>query len=1087
MKELEKYVSPLVEQMFPSFYQEEGKGFITFVKAYYEWLETSNSAIYQARRLPDFRDIDTTLDDFIVQFKEKYLKNIQFDTASNKKLFVKNALDFYRSKGSERSVDLFFRLIYGTSAEVYYPGDDLFRLSDGEWFEPIYLEVTRTDKNPDFIGKTVTGTISGATAFVDRLIRRNKSGKYIDVFYISNVEGNFQTGEIVKFDADLDGNPKIIGSMNFANVTSGGGGFTVGESIQFYSNNGGQGKAIVNSIANVTGVVDFSISDGGFGYNSSSQVLVSNVNLTLANVVETDTSRLNLFDQFETVTQKLANISFNAANADFTSGTNVYSYHANNSLAGTGEIVFLNQTAGDTNGYMTIAISGNFRTSGNVYTQSNAIVANTVLYTDVSATGNLINYAANVTIYNIDTVGSYELGEVVFQSNASVGEWANGVVSSISVEVANTILALSNVSGVFNLNTAVTGRSSNATANLVSFSNKIGLSQISSNVFYTCTINAVTTSSSGVHAALSRKSAGNNATFAVGNLLYSETVSLNTDYINSRRHSYLRFNTATTDFTVGDNIFRYYANGQIAARAIIVNLQQTSGNPNGYATIYTRIGNTATFSPGGTNLTNTFYTTSNAQSGVSVSDLSINYLQFTSANADFANNAYIQRYYANGVLAANAKVILVSQISGQTNGYLLTAIESGNTSTFKPLTSALITNTFYTTSNVINAVTVTEELNAAYYTRIPLNSLSFGFPRAPTANIANNASTSKTFNANSAVNQTDEFITIATNDFTNGQVLTYTVSPGTTAIGGLADGAPYYVVNANSTGVSLSTTYGGSKINITKGLTETQTLTVSQVLDNIFEYTSTTAGRIRTITGINQGNSYSDSPFVIVYDPTIAGYGKYDYSVRYTGASGTFLVGEIITGQTSEATARVKSVNTTVLQCTRLNVFKDLTSETITGATSGVTATVSSVGSLSTYAGFNAIILGDAISTNGSVTSLRVIDSGIGYVDKEEVTFYAVDDTNKTGLAELSVTKQGTAEGRYKQTGGFLSSDKYIHDGEYYQEFSYEVQASLPFEKYSEIFKKVVHVAGTRLFGKFTSVEVTNSNIQAACSTITIA
>ena len=70
MKELEKYVSPLVEQMFPSFYQEEGKGFITFVKAYYEWLETSNNAIYQARRLPDFRDIDTTIDDFIVNFKE---------------------------------------------------------------------------------------------------------------------------------------------------------------------------------------------------------------------------------------------------------------------------------------------------------------------------------------------------------------------------------------------------------------------------------------------------------------------------------------------------------------------------------------------------------------------------------------------------------------------------------------------------------------------------------------------------------------------------------------------------------------------------------------------------------------------------------------------------------------------------------------------------------------------------------------------------------------------------------------------------------------------------------------------------------
>jgi hypothetical protein len=670
-------------------------------------------------------------------------------------------------------------------------------------------------------------------------------------------------------------------------------------------------------------------------------------------------------------------------------------------------------------------------------------------------------------------------------------------------------------------------------------------------VFYTCTINAVTTATSGVHAALSRKSAGNNATFAVGNLLFAETTIINTDYINSKRHSYLEFNTATTKFNLGDTIFRYYSNGQIAARAQITELTQTLGNANGYAIIYTRVGNTATFNPGGTNLTNTFFTVSNNQSGVSVSDVSINYLQFTSANADFSNGAYIQRYYANGTLAANAKILLVSQISTQTNGYLLTAIQPANTTTFNKLTSALITNTFYQTSNAVFATTVTEELNAAYYSKLPLNSTTFGFPRDLTANISSyNATTYQVqtfFNANSDVNDTSEFITIANNNlttntavtylvaagntaltnlannlqyyvvggnstgvslsasiggtainltkgltqnghsltkyyptaitfnansdvdatndfisipfnqFTNNTLLLYSVAGGNTVVSSLADGASYYAVNANSSGISLSSVISGSKIDLTKGLTQTgHTLTRSSVLANIFEYSSVTAGKIRTITDINQGNGYSDSPVVVVYDPTIAAYGKYDYSINYSGASGTFLVGEIITGQTSEATARIKSVNTTVLECTRLNLFKDMTSETIIGATSGVSATVTSVGSISTYSGFNAIVLGDAISTNGSVTSLRIIDSGIGYVDKEEVTFFAVDDTSKTGLATLSVTKQGTAEGRYTEQGGFLSSDKYIHDGEYYQEFSYEVQTSLPFEKYSEIDRKSV-------------------------------
>ena len=111
MKDIEKLISPLVENQFPSFYKEEGPQFIAFIKAYYEWMEQTGNITNMTRSLPSFRDIDTTLEEFIVQFKEKYLKNIQFDTATNKRLLVKNSLDLYRSKGTERSVDLFFNFI----------------------------------------------------------------------------------------------------------------------------------------------------------------------------------------------------------------------------------------------------------------------------------------------------------------------------------------------------------------------------------------------------------------------------------------------------------------------------------------------------------------------------------------------------------------------------------------------------------------------------------------------------------------------------------------------------------------------------------------------------------------------------------------------------------------------------------------------------------------------------------------------------------------------------------------------------------------------------------------------------------------
>ena len=123
-------------------------------------------SIFLARNLMNIRDIDKTLDLFIVRFKEKYLKNIEFDVLTNKELLVKNSLDLYRSKGTERSIDLFFRLIYGVSTEVYYPGEDLFKLSSAEWVKPQYIEITGTDRSIELVGKQITGVTSGATAFV---------------------------------------------------------------------------------------------------------------------------------------------------------------------------------------------------------------------------------------------------------------------------------------------------------------------------------------------------------------------------------------------------------------------------------------------------------------------------------------------------------------------------------------------------------------------------------------------------------------------------------------------------------------------------------------------------------------------------------------------------------------------------------------------------------------------------------------------------------------------------------------------------------------------------------------------------------
>ena len=94
------------------------------------------------------------------------------------------------------------------------------------------------------------------------------------------------------------------------------------------------------------------------------------------------------------------------------------------------------------------------------------------------------------------------------------------------------------------------------------------------------------------------------------------------------------------------------------------------------------------------------------------------------------------------------------------------------------------------------------------------------FESAPDVVIA--APTAKTFNSNSAVSSTDDFITITSNVFQNGDYVKYLVAVGNTALTNLANNTSYYVVSANSTGVKLSLTSGGGAINLTSsGISET--------------------------------------------------------------------------------------------------------------------------------------------------------------------------------------------------------------------------------------------------------------------------
>ena len=118
------------------------------------------------------------------------------------------------------------------------------------------------------------------------------------------------------------------------------------------------------------------------------------------------------------------------------------------------------------------------------------------------------------------------------------------------------------------------------------------------------------------------------------------------------------------------------------------------------------------------------------------------------------------------------------------------------------------------------------------------------------------------------------------------------------------------------------------------------------------------------------------------------------------------------------------------------------------------------------YKGRNAQIDAIAGGLVGVIKSVEVIDSGFGYGPQERVTLSS--STNQSIATATSVIFQkGRGPGFWKDDSSFLSSNKYIIDSYYYQEYSYDLRSKVLLDRYKEVLLKLAHPVGSIPFGSF--------------------
>jgi len=152
-------LSHLIANQLPDFVRTEYPVFITFLEKYYEFLDEENQVNNFLLNYEKNFDINRTLDTFIPKFKNQYAQNFPLGAQIDDRRLIKFIKQFYEAKGSEKAIELLFRILYNERTEIFYPSEQILRASDGIWIEDVTLKLavdSAITANPfDLNSKTV--------------------------------------------------------------------------------------------------------------------------------------------------------------------------------------------------------------------------------------------------------------------------------------------------------------------------------------------------------------------------------------------------------------------------------------------------------------------------------------------------------------------------------------------------------------------------------------------------------------------------------------------------------------------------------------------------------------------------------------------------------------------------------------------------------------------------------------------------------------------------------------------------------------------------------------------------------------------
>lgn len=121
----------LVEKALPSYFAEAHPKLISFLKTYYDFVDSDGAPDALVHDVIQVRDITATDDSLLDELEDELLLGSSyFQGFTNKRAAAKFSNTLYRSKGTQYSIEQFFRMFFNTAPVVRYTKQD--RLIVGE-------------------------------------------------------------------------------------------------------------------------------------------------------------------------------------------------------------------------------------------------------------------------------------------------------------------------------------------------------------------------------------------------------------------------------------------------------------------------------------------------------------------------------------------------------------------------------------------------------------------------------------------------------------------------------------------------------------------------------------------------------------------------------------------------------------------------------------------------------------------------------------------------------------------------------------------------------------------------------------------